>query len=371
MTDRRASDYFTARGLRSTTPKTLNKALRVALESMETLVRDDAAGLAREEQAALQAGSSRLDPKPGVDSRTETAVKHAAVGKRRFTTKAASKFLSSAASHVRHLRNKTAVKYAAVDKRRFMTKAASKRLDPAASHMQHLRDETAVKRAAVGKRRFTTKAASELLGSAASRVQRRKNIRITARPASDRFITAHNLRSTTPKTLNKALRVVLESMEPLAYGDAADLTHKEQAVLRGGGLRLDPEPGTDPRTEAAVKYAAIVKRSLTTKAASERLGLTASHVQQMTADRSLYSFLISDVRYIPDFQFTGDGLVPNIAQVNKALPPHMHPVGVYNWFHLPNADLFPDGDADNPVSPLEWLCDGHDPAVAVTLAQGL
>lgn len=189
---------------------------------------------------------------------------------------------------------------------------------------------------------------------------------------TDNYFTARGLKGTAPESLNKAFRVVLESMEPLAiYSDTSGLTSEEQAVLRKGGLQLEPAQGRDPRTDAVVKYAAIVERSLTAKAAGERLGLTASRVRQMVADRSLYSFLIAGARYIPDFQFTGDGLAPNVAQVNKALPPGLHPVSVYNWFHLPNADLFLDDDPDKTVSPLEWLCGGHDPAIVAALAENL
>lgn len=186
------------------------------------------------------------------------------------------------------------------------------------------------------------------------------------------YLTARGLANTAPEALNEALRVVLESMEPMVYGDATTgLTAEEQAVLHEGGLTLEPTAGPDPRAKTAVKYAAIVKRSLTTKAVSERLGLAASRVRQMIANRSLYSFLIEGTRYIPDFQFTDARLVPNIAQVNKALPPRMHPVGVYNWFHLANMDLFLDDDMDETVSPLEWLCNGHDPALVVILAERL
>lgn len=187
------------------------------------------------------------------------------------------------------------------------------------------------------------------------------------------YLSSRGLRETTPDALNKALRVVLESMEPMAYGEATKgLTAEEQEVLREGGLTLEPRPGPDPLAETAVKYAAIVKRSLPTKEVSRRLGLVPSRIRQMIADRSLYSFLIGRNRYIPDFQFEGeDGLVPNIAQVNKALAPRMHPVAVYNWYHLPHVDLFVHEDIDNIVSPLDWLKGGQDVARVVFLANRL
>jgi len=182
---------------------------------------------------------------------------------------------------------------------------------------------------------------------------------MTTRPAN--YLISRGLRDTAPEALNEALRVVLESMEPMAYGDATTgLTVEEQAVLHEGGLTMGPTPGPDPLAETVVKFAAIIKQSRSTKEVSKRLGLAPSRVRQMIADRSLYSFLIEGNRYIPNFQFwTDDRLVPNITRVNKALNPRMHPVEVYNWYHLPNVDLFLNDDIDDIVSPLDWLKGGQ------------
>jgi hypothetical protein len=176
-----------------------------------------------------------------------------------------------------------------------------------------------------------------------------------------KYLTSRGLHDTAPEALNEALRVVLESMEPMAYGDTTTgLTVEEQAVLREGGLTLEPTPGPDPLAETVVKFAAIVQRSRSTKEVSKRLSLAPSRVRQMIANRSLYSFLIEGNRYIPDFQFGVDGrLVPNITRVNKALNPRMHPVEVFNWYHLPNVDLFLNDDIDKIVSPLDWLKGGQ------------
>jgi hypothetical protein len=184
------------------------------------------------------------------------------------------------------------------------------------------------------------------------------------------YLTSRGFLETSPEALNKALRVVLDSMEPMVYGEATKgLTAEEQAVLREGGLTLEPTPGPDPLAETAVKYAAIVKRSLSTKAVSRSLGLAPSRIRQMIADRSLYSFLIGRNRYIPDFQLeTDDRLVPNITRVNKALNPRMHPVEVYNWYHLRNVDLFLNENIDDTFSPLDWLKGGQDVERVVFLA---
>ena len=162
-------------------------------------------------------------------------------------------------------------------------------------------------------------------------------------------------------------------MEPLAYGDApGGLPAAEQAVLRAGGLELEPQSGPDPLARTAVKYAAIVERSLTSREVAERLRLAGGRVRQLIADRSLYSFLMDSRRLIPAFQFLPDGgLVPNIAVVNRALSPRLHPVEVFNWLNAGNSDLFRDEDLDATVSPLEWLKAGYDAARVALLARRL
>ncbi|MGI9301611.1 MAG: hypothetical protein ACR2RB_02735 [Gammaproteobacteria bacterium] len=184
------------------------------------------------------------------------------------------------------------------------------------------------------------------------------------------YLTARGLSDGDPQALNTALQLVLDSMEPLAYGDATTgLTAEEQAVLRDGGLMLEATPGPDPLAQTAVKYAAIIERSLSAKGASERLELAGSRIRQMIADRSLYSFLVNGVRYVPEFQFVPGGkLVPNIVQVNRVVNPKLHPVEVYNWLHLPNDDLFLHDDMEDTVSPLDWLRSGQDTDLIVRLA---
>ncbi len=192
-------------------------------------------------------------------------------------------------------------------------------------------------------------------------------------PAIERYLASRGLRESDPQALNSALAAVLDGIEPLAYGDAADgLPAAEQAVLRAGGLDLDPHAGPDPLAITAVKYAAIVQRSLSSREVSERLGLTGGRVRQLIADRLLYSFLMDAKRLVPEFQFLPEGgLVPNITTVNRALSPRLHPVEVFNWLHARNADLFLDEDMGAIVSPLEWLRAGHDAAPVALLARRL
>ena len=127
--------------------------------------------------------------------------------------------------------------------------------------------------------------------------------------------------TTAKYAANQALMLVLEQMEPMVYGDATrELTAEEQDILRQGGLVPEPLPGPDPMAQTTAKYAAIVTRSLSSKAASRRLGLSPDRIRRMIADRSLYSFLIGHRRCIPDFQFQGNRLVSNIAGSQPGAP---------------------------------------------------
>jgi hypothetical protein len=187
------------------------------------------------------------------------------------------------------------------------------------------------------------------------------------------YFTARGLRSTAPESLNAALRLVLDAMPTLLYGEPSEeLTAEEQAVLKEGGVKLDTIPGRDPLAETAVQYAAIIESSLTTKAAAKRMGMPENQVRQMIARRTLYSILINNRRYIPLFQFEkDDSLVVNITKVNAALNTDLHPVEVYEWYTRANPDLFAGDDIDATLCPLSWLRGGGDVKKLVMLAQRL
>ena len=185
------------------------------------------------------------------------------------------------------------------------------------------------------------------------------------------YLEARGLRDTAPEALNDALRTVLDSMAPMIHdGVSREMPEEEQAILRDAGFALERrvDPAADSLAASIAKYAAIVERSLSAKETSVKLGLTSSRVRQMISDCSVYSFLIGHKRHIPDFQFEGNRLTPNIARVNRALPREMHPIAVYNWYNQPHVDLFVDGDPDRTVSPLDWLRTGRDADRVVFLA---
>ncbi len=187
--------------------------------------------------------------------------------------------------------------------------------------------------------------------------------------ASD-YLEARGISS--PEALTEALGRVLDSMEPTVYeAPESGLTEHEQAILREGGLRLERSSGRDLVAEGAVRFAALVERSLSAEEVAKQLKVTPGRVHQMISKRDLYSFRLDGKRLVPDFQIRDGKLVPNIAQVNKALPETMHPLGIFNFFHLENVDLFIDEAQEVRLSPLAWLGEGRDPKPVIFMAKHL
>lgn len=184
-----------------------------------------------------------------------------------------------------------------------------------------------------------------------------------------RYLTARGLRPVSPGELNASLRLALDSMSVILHGETThDLTAAEQAVLRRGGLVLKEQAGPDPLAETVAKFAAIIESGLSTTEVGKRLRTGPGRIRQMVADRTLFSIRLDGRRYIPIFQFVKGRLVPNIGRVNAALNPELHPVEVFDWYTVPNPDLFDGDDYEQTVSPLDWLKAGNNPEPVVRLA---
>ena len=175
-----------------------------------------------------------------------------------------------------------------------------------------------------------------------------------------------------PDAVADALHRVLENMEPMVYDPPTrGLTEHEQAILREGGLRLERTGGPDLVAEGAVRFAALVEHSLTAEEVAAQLKVTAGRVHQMISSRDLYSFRLDARRLVPGFQIRSGRLIPNIAQVNKALPATIHPLGIFNWYHRENVDLYIDDEQEVCLTPLEWLAEGRDPAHVIFMSKHL
>ncbi|HBL28798.1 MAG TPA: hypothetical protein DD490_18340 [Acidobacteria bacterium] len=192
------------------------------------------------------------------------------------------------------------------------------------------------------------------------------------------YLHAHGIR-VAPGELEEMVREAVERLHRTLYrpDPRPDLTAAEAAVLLRGGFVLEPaDLGTeDPLVQTAAELAALLQESLPTAEAAARLGVDPSRIRQRLTSEppSLYGIRLASGWVVPVFQLEGDKVLPGIAEVVARLDAELHPVAVFRWFHLPNADLALERDGDEPrlLSPRDWLRLGLPAAVVAELAAQL
>ena len=191
-----------------------------------------------------------------------------------------------------------------------------------------------------------------------------------AKKEAAHYFQVHGLKVQPPEALNDAMVQAIETMRRGLYAESAgELTKAEADVLHSGGAILEEQPGPDPMANAATEYAALLSTSLSTADAAKRLKVNVSRIRQMLGNRTLYGVLVDGRWKIPEFQFKDAGLIPNIGKVNAVLDPELHPVAVYRWYSLPEADL--ETKTGQILSPLVWLKRGFPVEPVVQAATDL
>lgn len=151
-------------------------------------------------------------------------------------------------------------------------------------------------------------------------------------------------------------RRVLDQQDPEIYEDVlTSLPELEQQILREGGAKLRRSTDRDLVAETAAQLAALVENSLSSEVMAKQLGISTRRVRQMVSDRTLYTFYLNGKRWIPAWQLLQNTLVPNIGEVIQAIPKKLHPVGVTQWFHHENSELYVDEDMELLLTPRQWL----------------
>jgi hypothetical protein len=176
------------------------------------------------------------------------------------------------------------------------------------------------------------------------------------------YLHTHGIR-VAPSTLDEMVREAVARLQCTLYrpDPRPDLTEAEAEALRRGGFVLEPtELGAeDPLVQTAAEFAALLKESLPTAAAAERLGVDPSRIRQRLTSEppSLYGIRLESGWVIPQFQLEGDAPLPGLADVVSGLDPELHPVSVYRWFTLPCSDLVLEREGEEPrrLSPRDWL----------------
>lgn len=191
--------------------------------------------------------------------------------------------------------------------------------------------------------------------------------------ANTLYFQAHGLAVRPPEDLNAALA---EAIGTYAVGvptiPSEEMSAAERAAFEALGVDVDDAGPVDrdPMEAGAVALARMIESALSITEAAERLGVTPSRIHQRIKAGQIYSFHIDGRRHVPSFQFRGHELVPNITEVNRAVPGSLHPVAVQRWFEVPDPDLI-DDDSGDPLSPLQWLLEGRDSLRAAKLAEAL
>ncbi len=145
------------------------------------------------------------------------------------------------------------------------------------------------------------------------------------------------------------------------------LSDEEEAALDQGfdGAVGSPDVVAKARARTAARRAALLRHSLTTHEAAQRLGVNESRVRQRLAAHTLYGIRGHRGWLLPAFQFAERGEVRGLSRVLPKLRPDVDPLGVQTWFLLPTDELVHDGE---PLSPRDWLQAGGDPEPVAWLA---
>jgi len=166
--------------------------------------------------------------------------------------------------------------------------------------------------------------------------------------------------------------LTLRFLRPSLADESALLTPPEETALTRGGV--EPVSAEELRLvegRAAAAYQELREQSLSVEDAADRLGVNSSRVRQRLAARSLYGVKDGNAWRLPAFQFVTEGLVPGIEVVLRRLPPEVSPLAVARWLVTPNPDLTTRDDDEHPLSPRQWLLEGHPPEAAAALATSL
>jgi len=151
---------------------------------------------------------------------------------------------------------------------------------------------------------------------------------------------------------------------------ASEVDPETRRLFEAGGMNFAPlGPGQDHAViDTTLEYAVVLADSGTVREVASRIGRTEGRVRQMLRGHELFGIRDDDTWRVPWFQFDGDRPVRGLDRVIGALPGAMHPVAVFRLLTSPSPDLLIQ---DQPMSPLDRLRSGADPAPIVELAADL
>lgn len=149
----------------------------------------------------------------------------------------------------------------------------------------------------------------------------------------------------------------------------AELSADEVELLSRHGARVVADPAARRRLvlRMSAEYGVICADALSQQQAADYLGVSQSRVRQRLLEGSLFAIQHLGERLLPRFQFEGGQSLPHLAPILRTLGSEAHPLRVFRFFGMPNADL---QDADgNPMSVREWLISGGSLEPVLKLAE--
>ncbi len=179
------------------------------------------------------------------------------------------------------------------------------------------------------------------------------------------------------RDLNGLTELLARKLEANGSGwpNERPLSASERAALTAGGLVLeetDIGQNEDPVVLGIRRLAEVLIDSLSHRDVAKKLQLSQDQVRSMIERHELYRVGSEmGLERFPAFQFAENELLPGFQDVARAIPADHSAVGIAEFFHAMNPDLYVDEDIDRPLSPLEWLRRGLDPTAVVRQLENL
>lgn len=156
------------------------------------------------------------------------------------------------------------------------------------------------------------------------------------------------------------------------------LTSEEKNILERGGARFGDALGhtRDEIVHHQVQriqdeLRTMIQQALTLNEVAQRLSVSKEAVFQLLTKKppGLYAFKAPNgVLLFPGWQFTEQGLLPDLQRILKHLDPKVKALTINRFMTRKHGDL-PLGN--HCLSPQEWLASGHDPLEVERLARDL
>lgn len=154
---------------------------------------------------------------------------------------------------------------------------------------------------------------------------------------------------------------------------AKDLSESELEVLEAGGFPKPPPKLSlgDNIAIVAGEVGVLIAGALSQAQTAKLLDVDPSRVRQRIGQGTLYAITgANNVKVLPRFQFTDQGLLPGLEKVLPVINKEAHPIAVQRFFLTPNADLYSE-ELNADLSPRDWLITGHSPDPVARIAADL